>query len=140
MKAAAPQKRLPTLRASGHLTSICFGASLFLFCLSQEFCFYPSLRCKCELCAPYIAENSPQASDDLGDSSDSDDSQQEASVITNLLPDAVKCTEHEGDQLRIGQPNIDPETAAATLRLRKREAIRKAVEAQRSELDGSQKR
>ena len=88
------------------------------------------LSCKCELCAPHICTDSPQGSDDLDDSSDCSDSPVEASEVANAIADAAKCKEQEQQQL----PQDDPEAALALLRSQKREAIRKAVEAQRAEL------
>ncbi len=100
---------------------------------------HPSISCKCELCAPHIIADSPEASDDRGDSSDSDGSVQDTSDFTIMRPVASQYKEHASGQGSAGQPGNDAEAAAVLLRSQKREAIRKAVEAQRAELDGSRK-
>jgi hypothetical protein len=101
--------------------------------------FDSCLRCKCELCAPHVTEDSPQASDDSGDSSDSGNSPEEVSNSANANADAIECKQQTQLQLEAVLTVHDSEAAAALLRSQKREAIRIAVEAQRAELNSGQR-
>jgi hypothetical protein len=84
-----------------------------------------------------LSEASPQGSEDLDESSDSE-SPDEIAIIASALADS---SQSKIDQ----QQRCGPATAAsaavssASLREQKREAIRKAVEIQRAEMDRGQK-
>ena len=98
-------------------------------------------RCTCVLCIPHIEAVSPQGSDGGADSSGSCDSE-DADDIANALADAAKSKADQKAQSAQQQPQIalcDPETASALLKAQKREAIRKAVDAQRAELDSGRR-
>jgi hypothetical protein len=81
------------------------------------------------LCAAFIAEDSPNGSEDLDSSSDSGDSG--LPVFSNALLDAAKAKTDQVAHVKL--PVFEPTTAS--LRDQKREAIRQAVEAQRAELE-----
>ena len=80
------------------------------------------------MCAPHIGEASSSGSCESEEESDCEDIAREAA-------DAAKAkAEEESMRLRNA-----PDSTLAALRAQKREAIRKAVEAQRAELDGGRK-
>jgi hypothetical protein len=81
---------------------------------------------------PHIIENSPQGSDQSDDSSDSED----AAHVAHALAEAAECTAEQ----RAACAADDAAATSALLKAQKREAIRKAVEAQRAELEGGRER
>ena len=77
-------------------------------------------RCNCALCAPHVGDASTSGSCESDEESD----------VSRALADAAKLKEDQDRQ----RARADPDAALAALRAQKREAIRKAVEAQREEL------
>ena len=138
-KASAARQHRRISCADGRWTSIYSGAASsqaqtqFLNATEN----HTFSRCKCKLCAPHLSEASPQGSEDLDESSDSE-SPDEIAIIASALADS---SQSKIDQ----QQRCGPATAAsaavssASLREQKREAIRKAVEIQRAEMDRGQK-
>ena len=72
------------------------------------------------MCAPHIGDASTSGSCESDEESD----------LSRALADAVKLKDDQDRQ----RTRVDPAAALASLRAQKREAIRKAVEAQREEL------
>ncbi len=130
MKVAATAKHRLMLRARGHLINTCFGATFQLPVHHAMFFQLVLFRCKCEACIPHIIDGSPQGSHDLEDSDNSSDSE-DATHIAGALQIADKLVTHQEAHRAVD----NTETVAALLKAQKREAIRKAVEAQRGELD-----
>ena len=137
-KASAARQRRRTSCADGRWTSTYSGAASIQaqpqFNATMN---HPFSRCKCKLCIPHLSEASPQGSEDLDESSDSE-SPDEIAIITSALADSRQ-SKIDQQQRCVPATVASAAVSSASLREQKREAIRKAVEIQRAELDRGQK-